>query len=128
MDPPPPRANVKRKAVNFAPQRTASTGSQRKGSLDTRAPSTEAQTSAQAEKESEERPAKVTKHINKWTYSRVHASGIEVHQEQATALPTRATMGAQRASPRGLVSASSASEAAGRSNVRGRGKRRSRGK
>lgn len=128
VEPPPTRANTKRKAVNFAPHRTESTGSQRKESLNTRVPSTEVQISTHAEKATEEGPTKVTKHINKWTYSRVHASGIEVPQEQSAAPPTCATRGPQRASPKGLVSASSASEAAGRSNTRGRGKRRSRGK
>lgn len=127
MDPPPPRANTKRKAVNFAPDRTGSTGSQRMKTVDTGDPSTEVQGLTQAEKKSEERSAKVTKHVNKWTYSRVHASGTEVKQEQHT-VPTRGTKEVQRASPKGLVSASSASEAAGRSNTRGRGKRRSRGK
>ncbi|OKP13138.1 hypothetical protein PENSUB_1238 [Penicillium subrubescens] len=130
-EPPPTRANTKRKAVNFAPHRTESTESQRKGSLNTRVPSTEVQSSTQAENAenaTEERPTKVTKHINKWTYSRVQASGIEVQQGQFTAPPTRATRGPQRASPKGLVSASSTSEAVGRSNTRGRGKRCSRGK
>jgi hypothetical protein len=126
-EPPPTRADMKRKAVNFAPQQTESTGSQREESLDARVPSTEVQSSTQADNAPDERPTKVTKHINKWTYSRVHASGIEVQQEQSIAPPTRATRGPQRASPKGLVSASSTSEAAGRSNTRGRGKRRSRG-
>ncbi|KAJ5380581.1 uncharacterized protein N7496_003009 [Penicillium cataractarum] len=135
MDPPPSRANMKRKAVNFAAHRTDNTGSKKKDVAITRIPSTEIQGSAQAEKETEEQPATVTKHINKWTYSRVHASGIEVQQEQPTqptrptqpTVSTRATKGVQRASPKGLVSASSASEPGGRSNTRGRGKRRSRG-
>jgi hypothetical protein len=128
VEPLPTRANTKRKAVNFAPHRTESTGSQRKESPNSGVSSTEVQSSTQVENATEGRPAKVTKRINKWTYSRVHASGIEVQQEQSTAPPTRATRGPQRASPKGLVSASSASEAAGRSNTRGRGKRRSQGK
>lgn len=126
MHPPAPRANTKRKAVNFATQRTQSAESRKKGVI-TRVHSNEAQSSIQAVKEPEERLAKVTKHINKWTYSRIHASGIEVQQEEST-VPARATKGVQRASPKGLVSASSASEATGRPNTRGRGKRRSRGK
>ncbi len=127
MDPPPPQATAKRKAVNFAPHRKESTGSQKKEDSDSCIPSAAVQSMPQAEKGPEERPAKVTKHINKWTYSRVHASGIEVKQEQSAA-PTRAIKNMQRDSPKGLVSASSASVAAGRPNARGRGKRRSRGK
>ena len=126
MDPPARRANTKRKAVNFATQRTQSTESRKKEVI-TRVPSNEVRSSTQADKEPDERPAKVTKHINKWTYSRVHASGIEVQHEEPE-VPARATKGVQRASPKGLVSASSASEATGRPNTRGRGKRRSRGK
>ncbi|KAF3388506.1 hypothetical protein F1880_003864 [Penicillium rolfsii] len=125
--PPPTQANTKRKAVNFAPRRAESNGSQVKNSLNSRVPSTDVQSSTRPENAPEERPAKVTKHINRWTYSRVHASRIEVQKEQSTAPPTRAPRGPQRASPKGVVSASSASEAAGRSNTRGRGKRRSRG-
>lgn len=127
MCPLSPRATGKRKAVNFAPHRKESIGSQKKEAIDSGVPSGEVQSVPQAEKEPEERPAKVTKHINKWTYSRVHASGIEVKQEQSTA-PTRATKAVHRASPKGIVSASSASDVAARSNARGRGKPRSRGK
>lgn len=127
MDPPPPRAIAKRKAVNFAPHRKESTGSQKIEANNSGIPCAAVQSMPQAEKGSEERPAKVTKHINKWTYSRVHASEVEVKQEQSTA-PTRAIKTMQRASPKGLVSSSSAGLAAGRPNARGRGKRRSRGK
>jgi hypothetical protein len=129
MDPPPPRANMKRRAVNCAPHRTDSTGSKKSKNGDpviTRTPCTEIQGSTQAGKETEEQFAKVTKHINKRTYSRVHASGIEGRQEEPT-VSTRTIEGVQRASPKGLVSASSAREPSGRINSRGRGKRRSRG-
>ncbi|CEO60469.1 hypothetical protein PMG11_05096 [Penicillium brasilianum] len=126
MDPPPPRANMKRRAVNFAPPRKDSTGSKNKDAVVTGTPCTEIQGSAQAGKETEEQSAKVTKHINKRTYSRVHALGVEGQQEEPT-VSTRAIEGVQRASPKGLVSASSAREPSGRINSRGRGKRRSRG-
>lgn len=126
MDPPPPRANMKRRAVNFAPHRTDSTGSKNKDALVTRTPCTGTQGFAQAVKETEEQSAQVTKHITKKTYSRVHALGIESQQEEPT-VSARAIEGVQRASPKGLVSASSAREPSGRINSRGRGKRRSRG-
>lgn len=75
-----------------------------------------------AEKDQDNPPKKVSKHIHKWTYSRVHSTATEIQQEQAV-MP----VAERRASPKGLVSASSGNDARGRGNGRSRGRRRSRG-
>lgn len=70
--------------------------------------------------------SKVSKHIHKWTYSRVHSTATQLQRQQPTG-PARTTV-ERRLSPKGLVSASSAVDAPKRTNSRGRGKGRSRSK
>ena len=83
-------------------------------------------TSMQPQTTTNERPTKVSKHVHKWTYSRVHSSATQIGEGPST-IPAHAASGERRASPKGLVSASSESKPVIRSNCRGRGRRRSRG-
>lgn len=112
-----PQFTRKRKAVNFETTRQddlgAEAGSSRQGP-------------SQNPARQEERPSKPSKHVHKWTYSRIRTTSTEIQQEQSTG-PGVGDMSHRRVSPKGLVSASSASNAAGRTNTRSRGKRRSRG-
>lgn len=112
-----PQFTRKRKAANFEATRAdevvAKAGSSR-------------QNTSQGRPEEEERPSKTSRHIHKWTYSRVRTTSKEIQQEQSTG-PGIEVMSRRRVSPKGLVSASSASHAAGRTNTQSRGKRRSRG-
>ncbi|KAJ5168563.1 uncharacterized protein N7482_004157 [Penicillium canariense] len=82
IDPPPPRINTKRKAVNFAPRRIEGSGGNTNGAVDAQTTSTEVQNSTRAEKDVEERINKLTKHTHKWTYSRSHASNTQSYAEQ----------------------------------------------
>lgn len=74
----------------------------------------------------EERPIKTSRHVHKWTYSRIRTTSTEIQKEQSTG-PGAPAINHRRSSPKSLVSASSANHAAGRPNTRSRGKRRSRG-
>lgn len=74
----------------------------------------------------EERPNKSSRHVQKWTYSRVRTTSTEIQQERSTG-PKVATRGHRQTSPKNLISASSSSVANPRANTRSRGKRRSRG-
>ncbi|KAJ5983567.1 hypothetical protein N7481_005666 [Penicillium waksmanii] len=107
----------KRKAVNFK--------SQAPGEMTARTSSARS-TLTQVQQDIAERPSKMTKHVHKWTYSRVRSSGTEIQHEQA-AESTHMPAVEQRTSPKGLVSASSGNKASKRTTSRGRGKRRSRG-
>ncbi|KAJ5671974.1 hypothetical protein N7507_001101 [Penicillium longicatenatum] len=80
---------------------------------------------SEPEKEPEEHPNKVSKHIHKWTYSRVHNLPTETQQEQTRA-QAHAAKADRLSTPKGLVSASSAPEAP-RPKTRNRGRRRGRG-
>lgn len=85
-------------------------------------------TSIEPQKAMDERPNKVSKHVHKWTYSRVHSSETQI-QEEKSAVPAHAAAapGRKRLSPKGLVSASSGGQTISRPSNRGRGRHRSRG-
>lgn len=87
----------------------------------TKKPAIAQETSAYVEGELEG-PKKISKHIHKWTYSRVQSSATEIQQEQSTVSAAE-----KRTSPKALVSANSANDTRGRANTRARGRRRSRG-
>ncbi|KAJ5915776.1 hypothetical protein N7454_010917 [Penicillium verhagenii] len=90
--------NKKRKGVNFEPAKDASKATE----------SMNVQSAAsQPQKEPEEHPNKVSKHVHKWTYSRIQSSTSEVKQEQIS-MPSRGATSDRRSSPKALVSASSA--------------------
>jgi hypothetical protein len=111
-----PSPSKKRKGVVFDPPQVTNKGKE----------SMKAQpVASEPEKETEEHPNKVTKHIHKWTYSRVHSLPRETQQEQTRA-PAHAAKADRRSTPKGLVSASSAPEAP-RPKTRNRGRRRGRG-
>lgn len=84
------------------------------------------QESGQGSRGQEERPTKTSRHVHKWTYSRIRTTPTEIQKEQSTG-PGAPAINHRRPSPKSLVSASSASHAAGRPNTRSRGRRRSRG-
>lgn len=73
----------------------------------------------------EDHPNKSSKHVHKFTYSRVHTTSTKIQQEQSTG-PARPSTIERRTSPKGLVSASSGNHPAGIPNTRSRGRRRSR--
>lgn len=108
--------NKKRKGVNFEPTRATKKGKE---------PMEVPPAASQPEKEPEEHPNKVSKHIHKWTYSRVHSSATEIQQEQIR-VRAHTAKADRRSSPKGLVSASSA-PAVTRLRTRNRGRRRGRG-
>jgi hypothetical protein len=112
-----PQFTRKRKAVNFdaVPSRNNSKTTVRTHS-----------DSIQAQEGLEDRPNKSSKHVHKFTYSRVHTTSTQIQQEQTTG-PARPANGERRTSPKGLVSASSGNHPTGKPNTRSRGKRRSRG-
>lgn len=111
---------VKRKAVNFKPQSP--------GKMAARTSSARS-TLTQVQQDIAERPTKMTKHVHKWTYSRVRSSGTDIQHEQPAG-PSHMPTVERRTSPKGLVSASSGKKASRRTRTasRGRGKRQSRGK
>lgn len=113
-----PQFTKKRKAVNFEVTRPDDSAVEAGSSRRDPSPGPAGQ---------EERPSKTSRHVHKWTYSRIRTTSTEIQQEQSTG-PVAGAMTRRRASPKGLVSASSASHAAGRANTRSRGKRRSRGR
>lgn len=108
-DPPKP----KRKEVNFEDSQPAKRSKQ---------PNKGGSKSDLVAEGQESPPKKVSKHIHKWTYSRVHSTATEIQQEQSS-IPVAGLC----VSPKGLVSASSGNDAGGRGNARNRGRRRSRG-
>jgi hypothetical protein len=73
----------------------------------------------------EDHPNKSSKHVHKFTYSRVHTTATKIQQEQFT-VPARPPTIERRTSPKGLVSASSGNHPASIPNTRSRGRRRSR--
>ncbi|KAJ5993588.1 hypothetical protein N7451_009312 [Penicillium sp. IBT 35674x] len=111
-----PTPNKKRKGVVFEPP---------KATKNEKEPMKAQSFASQSEKESEKHPNKVSKHIHKWTYSRVHSSATEIQQEQIRE-PAHTAKADRRSSPKGLVSASSA-PAFTRPRTRNRGRRRGRG-
>ena len=112
-----PQFTRKRKAVNFnaVPSRNNSKTTVRTNSG-----------SMQVQRGPEDHPNKSSKHIHKFTYSRVHTTSTQIQQEQSTG-PARPAITERRTSPKGLVSASSGNPPAGKPNTRSRGRRRSRG-
>ncbi|KAJ6095914.1 hypothetical protein N7486_006660 [Penicillium sp. IBT 16267x] len=108
--------NKKRKGFIFEPPQAVEKGKE---------PMKEQPVASQPEKGPEEPPKKVSKHIHKWTYSRVNSSATEIHQEQIR-VPVHTAKADPRSSPKGLVSASSA-PAVTRPKTRNRGRRRGRG-
>lgn len=112
-----PHFTRKRKAVNFdaVPFRNNSKATVRTNSG-----------SMQVQGGLEDHPNKSSKHVHKFTYSRVHTTSTQIQQEQSTG-PARLAITERRSSPKGLVSASSGNHPAGKSNTRSRGRRRSRG-
>lgn len=112
-----PQFTKKRKAVNFEAScpddSAAEAGSSR-------------QDPSQNRTGQEERPSKTPRHVHKWTYSRVRTTSTEIQQEQSTG-PGAGAISRRRNSPKGLVSARSASHAEGRTSTRSGGKRRTRG-
>ncbi|KAJ5525359.1 hypothetical protein N7494_012009 [Penicillium frequentans] len=111
-----PSPNKKRKGVDFEPPEATKNGKQ---------PMKVQPVASQPEKGSEEHPNKASKHIHKWTYSRVHSSATEIQQEQIR-VSAHTTKADRRSSPKGLVSASSA-PVTSRPKTRNRGRRRGRG-
>lgn len=112
----------KRRAVDLKAQQNGN-----KGKKPAKVQSTGSQAqpvASQIRMESEERPTKVSKHTHKWTYSRIQSAGTTVQQEQAMA-PLRTSTTERRASPKSLMSASSA-QATTKPKMRAR-RRRSRG-
>lgn len=112
-----PQFTRKRKAVNFEAEHPEGSVTEAGGSR---------QNTGQDPRGQEERPSKASGHVHKWTYSRIHTTSTEIQQEQSTG-PGVAPKSYRRTSPKGLMSASSASNAAGKPNTRSRGRRRSRG-
>lgn len=111
-----PSPNKKRKGVNFEHPKATKKGKE---------PMKVQPVAGQPEKEPEEHPNKVSKHIHKWTYSRVHSSATEIQQEQIR-VPAHTAKADRRSSPKGLFSASSA-PAVTCPKTRNRGRRRGRG-
>lgn len=112
-----PQFTKKRKAVNFREAQPETS--------DTKAGDSRQDTGQEGQAQ-EERPTKTSKHVQKWTYSRVRTTSTEIQQERSTGSEV-AARNHRRASPKSLVSASSSSHAKTRTNTRGRGKRHSRG-
>ncbi|KAJ6008480.1 hypothetical protein N7540_012456 [Penicillium herquei] len=119
----------KRKAVNFE---TAKTGRQAKKPIKTQPNGSQDQASAnlaqpsgsKMEENQEERPAKLSKQVQKWTYSRVRSSATQIQQEEAR-VPFHALTAGRRPSPPGLISANT-SEVVTRPKTRNRSRRRTR--
>lgn len=111
-----PSPNKKRKGVNFEPPEATKNGIE---------PMKMQPVASHPEKGSEEHPNKASKHIHKWTYSRVHNSTTEIQQGQIK-VPAHTAKADRRSSPKGLVTASSA-PAISRPRTRNRGRRRGRG-
>lgn len=107
----------KRKAVNFETTNPEGPVADPDGPL---------QESDQDSRGQEERPTKTSRHVHKWTYSRIRTTSTEIQKEQTTG-PGAPAINHRRSSPKSLVSASSASHAPGRPSTRTRGRRRSRG-
>ncbi|KAJ5716147.1 hypothetical protein N7493_008058 [Penicillium malachiteum] len=119
----------KRKAVNFE---AAKTGQQAKKPTKTQPSGSQAQTSGKLaqpadshmEENEEEPPAKLTKQVQKWTYSRVRSSATQIQQEEAR-VPFNALTAGRRPSPQGLISANT-SQVVTRPKARNRTRRRTR--
>ncbi|KAJ5785286.1 uncharacterized protein N7503_010498 [Penicillium pulvis] len=111
-----PSPNKKRKGVNFEPPEATKNG---KGPMKVQP------VASQPENGFEEHPNKASKHIHKWTYSRVHSSATEIQQEQIR-VPAHTAKADRRSSPKSLVFANSA-PAISRPRTRNRGRRRGRG-
>ncbi|KAJ5720440.1 uncharacterized protein N7483_008374 [Penicillium malachiteum] len=119
----------KRKAVNFE---TAKTGRQAKKPTKTQPSGSQAQASgnlaqpasSKMEESQEGRPAKLSKQVQKWTYSRVRSSATQIQQEE-TRVPFHALAAGRRPSPQGLISANT-SEVVTRPKAQSRSRRRTR--
>ena len=109
--------NKKRKGFIFEPPKAVKKGKE---------PMKVQPVASQPEKGPEEPPKKVSKHIHKWTYSRVNSSTTEIQQDQIRVPPVHTAKADPRSNPKGLVSASSA-PAVTRPKTRNRGRRRGRG-
>ncbi|KAJ5090154.1 hypothetical protein N7532_008838 [Penicillium argentinense] len=109
----------KRKAVNFKSQKLPTDITEQTSSTKS--------ILTKVEHEPEDRPSKVTKHVHKWTYSRIRSTGPDIQREQSAG-PSHVSVVERRTSPKGLVSANSGQKAPTRGAGRGRGKRRSRGR
>ncbi|KAJ5173344.1 hypothetical protein N7492_005937 [Penicillium capsulatum] len=114
----PQRAKPKRKEVNFEARQSKKKPKQQKGAETESIPPETIST----QRDEGPVPNQVSKHVHKWTYSRIHSTSTEIQQEQ-TSMP----VAERRASPKGLVSARNGSDARGRGNARSRSRRRSRG-
>lgn len=112
-----PHFTRKRKAVNFdaVPSRNNSKTTVRANSG-----------SMQVQGGLEGHLIKPSKHVHKFTYSRVHTTSTQIQQEQSAG-PVRPAIAERQTSPKCFVSASSGNHPAGKPNTRGRGRRRSRG-
>ncbi|KAJ5594927.1 uncharacterized protein N7459_001135 [Penicillium hispanicum] len=95
------QAKGKRKGVNFEPEGLSN---------EEEATTTSQPASTQPQRDIGEAPSKLSKHVHKWTYSRVHSSATQIQEEQSTA-PVHVAAGERRPSPKGLVSASSGRQA-----------------
>ena len=119
----PPARNKKRKAVNFKPQKSEN---KKKKATKANPPESEVQSVTRTIETQVEKSPKVSRHTQKWTYSRVHSSSAtHIQKEQTTKVPLRTENTERRSTPKGMVSASS-SQAAARP-TRSRGRRQSRG-
>lgn len=112
-----PQVNKKRKAVNFD---AVPSGKDSKATVRTNSGS------VQAHDDLEDHHKESSKHLHKFTYSRVHTTSTKIQQEQSTG-PVRRSITERPTSPKGLVSASSGNHLADKPNTRSRGRRRSRG-
>ncbi|KAJ5662141.1 uncharacterized protein N7477_009757 [Penicillium maclennaniae] len=111
------RVHRKRKAVNFD---AVPSGKDSKTTTRTNSGP------LQAQDDVENHRNKSSKHLHKFTYSRVHTTSTRIQQEQSTG-PARPSITERSTSPKGLVSASSGVHLASKPNTRSRGRRRSRG-
>lgn len=120
----PPARTKKRKAVNFKPQKSEN---KKNKASKTNPPESEVQSVTRTIESQVENSPKVSRHTQKWTYSRVHSSSAtHIQKEQTTKVPLRTENTERRSTPKGMVSASS-SQAAARPPTRSRGRRQSRG-
>ncbi|KAJ6160759.1 hypothetical protein N7470_004155 [Penicillium chermesinum] len=118
-----PLAKKKRKvSISEAPRQLKSARVSPSGQMTT--------STAEENKNIENSASKISKHIHKWTYSRIHSTATQLQRQQSATSVRSAASGRsvveRRTSPQGLVSASSAVEVPKRKSSRGRGRGRSR--
>ncbi|KAJ5702233.1 hypothetical protein N7488_009781 [Penicillium malachiteum] len=125
----PSSKGKKRKAVNFEATKS---GRQAKNPIKNQPSGSQAQASgslaqpadSQMEENEEEPPAKLTKQVQKWTYSRVRSSATQIQQKEAR-VPFNTLTAGRRPSPQGLISANT-SQVVTRPKAQNRGRRRTR--